>query len=69
MLTMVLLMRALDPLLHEQETDLYLEKLKEVDSFRQGYYNDLSKYSIFVIGRCDGSTFDGVDFLRDDSVK
>lgn len=69
MLTMVLLMRALDPLWHEQETDLYLEKLKEVDSFRQGYYSDLSKYAIFVIRMCDGFTFNGVDFGRDDSVR
>ena len=45
MLTMVLLMRALDPLLHEQETDLYLEKLTQVDCYRQGYYRDLSKFS------------------------
>ena len=43
MLTMVLLMRALDPLLHEKETDLYLEKLTQVDCYRQGYYKDLSK--------------------------
>ena len=41
---MVLLMRALDPLLHEEETVLYLEKLTEVDCYRQGYYKDLSKY-------------------------
>ena len=40
---MVLLMRALDPLLHEKETDLYLEKLTQVDCYRQGYYKDLSK--------------------------
>ena len=46
MLTMVLLMRALDPLLHEKETDLYLEKLTQVDCYRQGYYNDLSKYLV-----------------------
>ena len=44
MLTMVLLMRALDPLLHEEETNLYLEKLTQVDCYRQGYYKDLSKY-------------------------
>ena len=37
-------MRALDPLLHEEETDLYLEKLTQVDYYRQGYYKDLSKY-------------------------
>ena len=45
MLTMVLLMRALDPLIHEQETDFYLEKLVEVDGFRKGYYRDLSEYN------------------------
>ena len=42
---MVLLMRALDPLSHEKETDLYLEKLTQVDCYRQEYYKDLSKYS------------------------
>ena len=45
MLTMVLLMRALDPLMHEKETDLYLEKLTQVDCYRQGYYRDLGKYT------------------------
>ena len=49
MLTMVLLMRALDPLLHEQETDLYLEKLVQVDACRQGYYRDLSKCTLLDI--------------------
>ena len=44
MLTMVLLMRALDPLSHEKETELYLEKLSQVDCYRRGYYKDLSKY-------------------------
>lgn len=43
MLTMVLLMRALDPLVYEQETDFYLEKLVEVDGFRKGYYKDLRR--------------------------
>ena len=43
MLTMVLLMRALDPLKHEQETNLFLEKLVQVDGFRKGYYRDLSE--------------------------
>ena len=38
-------MRALDPLLHEEETELNLEKLTQVDSYRQGYYKDLSKYT------------------------
>ena len=49
MLTMVLLMRALDPLVYEQETDFYLEKLVEVDGFRKGYYKDLSKYISLTI--------------------
>ena len=44
MLTMVLLMRALDPLSHEKETESYLEKLSQVDCYRRGYYKDLSKY-------------------------
>ena len=44
MLTMVLLMRALDPLSHEKETELYLEKLSQADCYRRGYYKDLSKY-------------------------
>ncbi|KAL9974647.1 hypothetical protein ACROYT_G011708 [Oculina patagonica] len=43
MLTMVLLMRALDPLLHEEETNLYLQKLAQVDCYRQGYYKDLRR--------------------------
>lgn len=43
MLTMVLLMRALDPLKHEQETNLFLEKLVQVDGFRKGYYRDLRR--------------------------
>ena len=45
MLTMVLLMRALDPLKHEKETKTYLEKLIQVDCYRRGYYGDLSKFS------------------------
>ena len=45
MLTMVLLMRALDPLKHEQGTESYLESLTQVDSYRQGYYEDLSTFS------------------------
>lgn len=43
MLTMVLLMRALDPLKHGQETELYLESLTQVDCYRQGYYEDLRR--------------------------
>lgn len=42
-MTMTLLMRALDPLQYEQETEEYLEKLAEVDSYRKGYYKDLGK--------------------------
>ena len=38
-------MRALDPLKHEQETELYLESLTQVDCYRQGYYEDLSRFS------------------------
>ena len=60
MLTMVLLMRALDPLLHEQETDLYLEKLVQVDGYRQGYYRDLSKFPLLDI--CKG--FVGLNFPK-----
>ena len=37
-------MRALDPLSHEKETELYLEKLSQADCYRRGYYKDLSKY-------------------------
>lgn len=43
MLTMVLLMRALDPLSHEKETELYLEKLSQADCYRRGYYKDLKR--------------------------
>ena len=43
MLTMVLLVRALNPLSHEKETEVYLEKLTQVDCYRKGYYKDLSK--------------------------
>ena len=42
-MTMTLLMRALDPLQYEQETEEYLEKLAEVDSYRKGYYKDLGE--------------------------
>lgn len=43
MLTMVLLMRALNPLSHEKETEVYLEKLTQVDCYRKGYYKDLQR--------------------------
>ncbi|CAH3130023.1 unnamed protein product [Porites lobata] len=43
MLTMVLLMRALDPLKLEQGTETYLESLTQVDCYRQGYYEDLRR--------------------------
>ena len=47
MLTIVLLMRALDPLKHEVDTEKYLEKLSEIDHYRKEYYRDLGKqYSV-----------------------
>ncbi|KAI1888777.1 hypothetical protein AGOR_G00172210 [Albula goreensis] len=46
-LTIVLLMRALDPLGYEKETLAHFETLKEVDSMRSSYYSDLcSKFMI-----------------------
>ena len=65
MLTMVLLMRALDPLLHEQETDLYLEKLVQVDGYRQGYYRDLSKFTLLDIRK----GFVGLNFPKSTKKK
>ena len=44
---MVLLMRALDPLQHEEETVEILDKLKEADHYRKGYYSDLGTASFF----------------------
>ncbi|KAG5276297.1 hypothetical protein AALO_G00130310 [Alosa alosa] len=47
LLTIVLLMRALDPLGYERQTLVHFEKLKEVDSMRTSYYSDLcSKFMI-----------------------
>ncbi|XP_063057075.1 geranylgeranyl transferase type-2 subunit alpha [Engraulis encrasicolus] len=47
LLTIVLLMRALDPLGYEKETLNHFQKLKEVDSMRTNYYSDLcSKFMI-----------------------
>ena len=48
LLTIVWLMRAIDPLKYEQQTLDYLGKLQAVDSMRTNYYNDLSKYIQFV---------------------
>ncbi|KAJ8278247.1 hypothetical protein GJAV_G00085540 [Gymnothorax javanicus] len=46
-LTIVLLMRALDPLGYEKETLAHFETLKDVDSMRSCYYSDLcSKFMI-----------------------
>ncbi|KAG5849778.1 hypothetical protein ANANG_G00075310 [Anguilla anguilla] len=46
-LTIVLLMRALDPLGYERETLAHFETLKDVDSMRSSYYSDLcSKFMI-----------------------
>ncbi|XP_059922869.1 geranylgeranyl transferase type-2 subunit alpha isoform X1 [Gadus macrocephalus] len=47
LLTIVLLMRALDPLGYEKETLAHFQTLKEVDSMRSAYYGDLcSKFII-----------------------
>ncbi|KAM9762485.1 geranylgeranyl transferase type-2 subunit alpha isoform 1-T1 [Menidia menidia] len=47
LLTIILLMRALDPLGYEKETLAHFQTLKEVDSMRSAYYNDLcSKFMI-----------------------
>ncbi|KAM9445128.1 geranylgeranyl transferase type-2 subunit alpha [Clarias gariepinus] len=47
LLTIILLMRALDPLGHEKETLVHFQTLKEVDPMRSTYYSDLcSKFMI-----------------------
>ncbi|XP_077572773.1 geranylgeranyl transferase type-2 subunit alpha [Stigmatopora nigra] len=47
LLTIILLMRALDPLSYEKETLAHFQTLKEVDSMRLAYYSDLcSKFMI-----------------------
>ncbi|TSL61140.1 Syntaxin-binding protein 3 [Bagarius yarrelli] len=47
LLTVILLMRALDPLGHEKETLAHFHTLKEVDPMRSAYYSDLcSKFMI-----------------------
>ncbi|XP_063769735.1 geranylgeranyl transferase type-2 subunit alpha [Pseudophryne corroboree] len=47
LLTIILLMRALDPLLYEKESLCYFDMLKLVDQMRSGYYDDLrSKFQI-----------------------
>uniref|UniRef100_A0A8C1JBJ2 Geranylgeranyl transferase type-2 subunit alpha n=1 Tax=Cyprinus carpio TaxID=7962 RepID=A0A8C1JBJ2_CYPCA len=47
LLTIILLMRALDPLGHEKETLAHFQTLKEVDPMRSTYYSDLcSKFLI-----------------------
>ncbi|XP_077105051.1 geranylgeranyl transferase type-2 subunit alpha isoform X3 [Ranitomeya variabilis] len=47
LLTIILLMRALDPLLYENESLCYFDTLKAVDPMRSGYYDDLrSKFQI-----------------------
>ncbi|KAK3518804.1 hypothetical protein QTP70_014890 [Hemibagrus guttatus] len=47
LLTIILLMRALDPLGHEKETLTHFQTLKEVDPMRSSYYSDLcSKFMI-----------------------
>lgn len=47
LLTIILLMRALDPLGYEEETLAHFQTLKEVDPMRSAYYSDLcSKFMI-----------------------
>ncbi|KAE8633377.1 hypothetical protein XENTR_v10001867 [Xenopus tropicalis] len=47
LLTIILLMRALDPLVYEKEALGYFETLKVVDPMRSGYYDDLrSKFQM-----------------------
>lgn len=47
LLTIILLMRALDPLGYEKETLAHFQTLKEVDPMRSAYYSDLcSKFMI-----------------------
>ncbi|XP_053558352.1 geranylgeranyl transferase type-2 subunit alpha isoform X2 [Bombina bombina] len=47
LLTIILLMRALDPLLYEKESFGYFDTLKTVDPMRSGYYDDLrSKFQM-----------------------
>ncbi|KAG8455374.1 hypothetical protein GDO86_001535 [Hymenochirus boettgeri] len=47
LLTIILVMRALDPLLYQKETLEYFDKLKVVDPMRSGYYDDLqSKFQM-----------------------
>ncbi|XP_028301061.1 geranylgeranyl transferase type-2 subunit alpha isoform X1 [Gouania willdenowi] len=47
LLTLILLMRALDPLSYEKEMLAHFQTLKEVDSMRSAYYSDLcSKFMI-----------------------
>ncbi|TNN29650.1 Geranylgeranyl transferase type-2 subunit alpha [Liparis tanakae] len=47
LLTIILLMRALDPLGYEKETLAHFQTLQEVDSMRSAYYGDLcSKFMI-----------------------
>ena len=41
--TIVLLMRALDAIKYQDETNKHLSKLSQVDPARRGYYNDLCK--------------------------
>ncbi|TRZ00551.1 hypothetical protein DNTS_008545 [Danionella cerebrum] len=47
LLTIILLMRALDPLGHEKETLAHFQTLKDVDPMRSSYYSDLcSKFLV-----------------------
>ncbi|XP_053323849.1 geranylgeranyl transferase type-2 subunit alpha [Spea bombifrons] len=47
LLTIILLMRALDPLSYQKESISYFDTLKAVDPMRSGYYDDLcSKFQV-----------------------
>ena len=46
MLTVIFLMRALDPVEHKDETYELLNRLIDCDNMRKEYYKDLRKYRI-----------------------
>ena len=49
MLTVIFLMRALDPVKYKDETYDLLSRLMECDAMRKGYYKDLRKYLTIVM--------------------
>ena len=66
LLTVVLLMRAIDPLRHERATLEHLLKLQDVDPLRRAFYRDLtSKFRVEnVIERGDVTASRHVDLSR-----